>query len=483
MKEQISAVIGFMVLTAIGTAHAAVEISSNPTANMTCSGGVCMPTAKKAVLNVADLADMLASGNATIKTNSLAQDIEIDAKLSWTSTNRLTLDAYRAITINRPLEAMGTGALTITTNDGGTGGDYRFLGKGHAKFSDIHSNLTINGHRYQLFKSFKTFRRALRGGAGTGQYFAQANDWDMSGPVHSSSPIDLGFEGAFEGLGNAITHLTIHQSGDDDSTALGFFSAVALPGVVRDATLTDVDVSGVGLNLLGIGALAGGNAGIVSNSRVAGQVSSAVDKVDVGGLLGRSGGVVSNCSANATVSGNASSSSGGLVGHNLSVDESAGTVRDSYSSGSVSGGSAIGGLIGKTEGGNISNSYSTATVAGSDGSSAGGLIGTFAPGDTTTPTLGASYSTGAVSGGSSIGGLIGQDAVGSGITNSYWDMDTSGTGDRGHGAGNIQNDPGITGLSDAQFKSGLPSGFDPLVWKNSAKLNTGYPYLLANPPG
>jgi hypothetical protein len=165
------------------------------------------------------------------------------------------------------------------------------------------------------------------------------------------------------------------------------------------------------------------------------------------------------------------------------VDESAGTVRDSYSSGSVSGGSAIGGLIGKTEGGNISNSYSTATVAGSDGSSAGGLIGTFAPGDTTTPTLGASYSTGAVSGGSSIGGLIGQDAVGSGITNSYWDMDTSGIGDPGHGAGNIQNDPGITGLSDAQFKSGLPSGFDPLVWKNSAKLNTGYPYLLANPPG
>jgi hypothetical protein len=50
------------------------------------------------------------------------------------------------------------------------------------------------------------------------------------------------------------------------------------------------------------------------------------------------------------------------------------------------------------------------------------------------------------------------------------------------GAGNIANDPGITGLSTAQLQSGLPAGFDPTVWGENANINSGLPYLLANPP-
>ena len=40
----------------------------------------------------------------------------------------------------------------------------------------------------------------------------------------------------------------------------------------------------------------------------------------------------------------------------------------------------------------------------------------------------------------------------------------------------------LTGLTDAQLKSGLPAGFDPAVWGQSAGINNGYPYLLSNPP-
>ena len=69
-----------------------------------------------------------------------------------------------------------------------------------------------------------------------------------------------------------------------------------------------------------------------------------------------------------------------------------------------------------------------------------------------------------------------------GISYAYWDLDTSGVSDPHRGAGNIADDPGITGLTDAQLKSGLPAGFDPTIWAQKSNINNGYPYLRANPP-
>ncbi|MEI9932850.1 MAG: hypothetical protein WDM89_20515 [Rhizomicrobium sp.] len=47
----------------------------------------------KPVLNISDLDGMLASGDTTVKSTSLNPDIEIDDKLSWSSTHQLTLDS------------------------------------------------------------------------------------------------------------------------------------------------------------------------------------------------------------------------------------------------------------------------------------------------------------------------------------------------------------------------------------------------------
>jgi hypothetical protein len=81
-----------------------------------------------------------------------------------------------------------------------------------------------------------------------------------------------------------------------------------------------------------------------------------------------------------------------------------------------------------------------------------------------------------------VGGVVGYDATISGsISKAYWDLD-KGVSNPSQGAGNIPNDPGITGLTDAQLKSGLPAGFDPNVWGQKPDINNGYPYLLANPP-
>ena len=60
----------------------------------------------------------------------------------------------------------------------------------------------------------------------------------------------------------------------------------------------------------------------------------------------------------------------------------------------------------------------------------------------------------------------------------YWDIDTSGLS---NGCAN-DDCTGVTGLTDTQMKSGLPSGFDPAVWAQSPSINDGYPYLIENPP-
>lgn len=92
----------FLTTTALaavlaGTAASAdVTISSKPTANMSCASGVCSPTAKNAVVNVSDLAGMLAGGDVTVNTGDApAKGIAVKTVLSWTSTNGLALDAIR----------------------------------------------------------------------------------------------------------------------------------------------------------------------------------------------------------------------------------------------------------------------------------------------------------------------------------------------------------------------------------------------------
>ena len=49
-------------------ALADIQISAGSTAHMRCSGGVCTPTAKTAVLNATDLANMLAASDVKVVT-------------------------------------------------------------------------------------------------------------------------------------------------------------------------------------------------------------------------------------------------------------------------------------------------------------------------------------------------------------------------------------------------------------------------------
>jgi hypothetical protein len=131
----------------------------------------------------------------------------------------------------------------------------------------------------------------------------------------------------------------------------------------------------------------------------------------VGGLVGDNWyGAISNCYSSSTVWGYRSV--GGLVGLNY------GTITNCYSNGDVWGTEDnVGGLVGYGRG-TIANCYSEASVTGDY--YVGGLVGTNRYKGTITNC----YSTGSVMGDDYVGGLVGR---GDGdVINSYWNIETSG---------------------------------------------------------
>ena len=466
-------------LTFGAAANATVTISSRQTQNMNCSGGVCSPTATKAVLNVGDLQNMLASGNVEVITTASgveASDIELATALAWSSGATLTLDAYQSVAINKPLSVNGTGGLALATNDGGAGGVLSFGAKGHAKFANLSSPLSINGIAYTLVHGVKSLATAIANNPSGA--FALASNYD-AGPdgTYDRSPVTTVFLGRLEGLGNTISNLSLQ--GTRRPNLLGLFSELYTSGIIDDLKLTNLSASAQ-LPSFAIGGLVGQNYGTLMFDSVSGSVTTAANRSSsIGGLVGdHYGGLVSNCHASVSISVGAAEkylSTGGLVGY---MD--AGTIDSSYATGSVTAGNGnVGGLAGSIAGSasgpSVTNSYATGAVS----VTGDGLAGGFA-GDVYEATVATSYSTGsATSGGSKsyvggFAGLIGDSSV----NNSYWDTTTSGT-DQGTGTGNVS---GVAGLTTAQFQSGLPSGFDPAIWNEKSKIDNGFPYLLSNSP-
>lgn len=506
---------------------AAVVISKKPTENMTCSGGVCSPTAANAILNVNDLAGMLAASDIEVTSDSNALDIEVAAALSWASSNRLTLDSYHSIVFKRAVTVAGPGALTLTVNDGGTAGDFTFVKTGRIQFWDLASSLVIAGHAYRLENKIARLARDIR--RNPSGFYALAKSYDASkNGTYAQAPFPTTFTGTFEGLGNSVTGLTIDDP--SDGANVGLFAQAYTGAVFRDVSILGVTITaaGSGGNVGGLvgynqgggifGAVvsgsvsvgpshdAGGLAGQSQGGPIVASVSSAsvAGGGDLGGLIGSSD-TESIMQSHATGAVTASSGgAGGLVGGNFGG--SIYGIYDSYATGPVAnaGNGTAGGLVG-SNGAQIYYSFATGNVLGGDGTSAGGLIGflfsgnflifdDYARGSVTgganayvggfaggsqAATV-ASYSTGAVSGGagSLVGGFYGADIQTQNNNDDYWDIDTSGT-DQGTSNGNIS---GIQGLTTEEFLLRLPFGFDPSIWGQASNINNGYPYLLANPP-
>ncbi len=375
-------------------ATAALIVSAAPTQNVMCSAGVCTATAQNAVLNNTELAGMLASTDVTIRTANVTRNIYIKGGFSWVSANRLTLDAHHSIAFERAVEVTGPGALTLTTNDGGTGGTLSFAPPGRIHFWDVASSLVINGASYTLVADLETLASDIA--ANPAGDYALADNYDAtSDGTYTQAPIPTSFAGNFQGLGNTISHLTISNTVDTGQRVnLGLFAILQDTGSIQNVRLTPARVTGG--NEFWVAGLVTVNAGYLFGNFVRGQFSGGTVS---GALVAANHGTILSCGADGSIS--APNYVGGLVGQNYRQ------ITASFASTVLkSGGYYGGGLVGMAVGGGISDSHASGAVEGSGVGSFGGLVG-FLQGLNRPASIINSYATGNISGGDYAGGLIG----------------------------------------------------------------------------
>ena len=151
----------------------------------------------------------------------------------------------------------------------------------------------------------------------------------------------------------------------------------------------------------------------ISNLTIVGQ-----DHLGLIGTIGH-GGNVSNLSAiDANIV-----STGSDIGIFTGINR--GSVTNCYSTGTIIGTDSVGGLLGSNEG-MVSYCYSTSLVSGQN--SIGGLVG-YNMGQ-----VACCYSTGSVYGEGNVGGLVGWGSY-ENVSDSFWDMETSGQTQSGGGIG------------------------------------------------
>ena len=490
------AVLSWLALSALPSI-ASVTISLGQTENMSCGGGVCAPTATDAVLNAGDLETMLASGSVEVTTTGSgiqATDMAVNAPLSWSNTNTLSLEAYDSIAIDKSVSVAGLGGLNLMNNDGGTGGTLSFGQKGNVGFQNLSSALTINGQSFVLVGTLPDLSTAIRKNS-RGAY-ALANSYNAAQDgTYNRPPITKAVKGMIEGLGNAISHLSIREGGGRIGAEL--IANVASTGAVADLRLVGIRYKVKSQQPAIAGGLVGNNNGYLSGDEVSGSIVVKPVKANgyasSGGLAHINGvtGTISSSSADVNIVASGLSTGGGLVGWND------GTISLSHAAGNVSAFLA-GGLVGQNEGA-ISQDFASGTVGGE----AGGLVGANETDGIDTGTIDNSYSTGAVYGSFSGGfvqlqdssglisssystGAVASQAGGFACTggpqftsDDYWDVTTSGTS---YGWCEDLNTNEVTGLTSKQLRSGLPPGFDPSIWAENPKINNGFPYLINNPP-
>ncbi len=399
-----------------------------------------------------------------------AGDILINAGLSWNTGATLTLNAYHGIAINAPIAVNGAGSVVLRTNQGGTGGDIGFAPAGAISFADNQAGqaLRINDVAYNLLYSWDELK-AISGQGGT---FALAHGLPNLNGTTAFVPV---LNGVLDGLGNRIDGATIQPM---NLANVGLIGTINGGAVARNLVLGKISIydwtrngssqmgglAGVNNGLIAnivaeasvmtgdgkqIGGLVGINRGEIRNVAVVGDTTG---NDNVGGLVGQNFGSISGATLTSAIETWGARYVGGLVG----VNEASGTITDSHASAPVVaneyyvGGTYqagdfrpapyAGGLVGRNLG-TITRSFATGSVSGS--SYVGGLVGSQERG-----TIDTAYATGAVTASTIAGGLVGASEAGTRISNVY--ATGSVTAEDGLG--------GLVGYTDAEISYAYASG-------------------------
>jgi len=205
-------------------------------------------------------------------------------------------------------------------------------------------------------------------------HYRLISDIDCSGIIWPGTVVPW-FSGTFDGAGHKISHAVLSTTGSG-----GLLGFVLKQAEVHDLSMEDVEIVGTGSPWY-VGALACINHGRILNCSAAGRITGTSH---VGGLVGKNGGAVYACRTDVALTGIGKSYClGGLIGNNIS-----GIVVGCHAAGPVVGpkdSDCVGGLIGRHHP-NRSTWYDVAWVA-------------------------YCCSSGSVTGASYTGGLLGQTLV------------------------------------------------------------------------
>ncbi len=344
------------------------------------------------------------TGNVTIQSSSgtagMGGNINVNDAVSW-SANNLTLNAQGNIYINDVMTATGTASLALNYGLGAVaagntsviktkiGANDTFIGKINLPAGT--NNFTTTQGSDGTTKAYKVITSLGASGSTTTTDLQGVN-----GNIAFNYALGADINPTGSGWWNTGVGFTPLASASDGFTGIfdGLGHSVSNLKISPGASTTHVGLFGN----LSTGRIQ--NLGIVNISVTGGYF--------VGGAVGYitgPGGVIRNTFTTGSVT--AKQYLGGLVGQ--SAD---GIITESYSSAGVTGTnstSVAGGLVGYIQGGAVTNSYATGNVTGF--ASLGGLIGTVTlSANTKTFTISDNFSTGsvgAVTGTTDVGGLIG----------------------------------------------------------------------------
>ena len=487
-----------------------------------------------------NITSLLASDAVTVK-NGVSGSVNVTDAINW-SANKLTLNAQNDIKVSASMNATGAASLALeygqsavaanntskfttsgasislpasttnlTTKKGSDG-----TVKNYTVITSLGAEDSITATDLQGMRGSLTTNYALGADIDAGSTaswpskFSTMGDssnafsGDIEGFGHTISNLSMSGKGLFKNVSNAtIQNLTFDNSSltsgqysgliagtstnavfDNitfkDSTAAGWGTIGMVVGTATDTTLSNINITGtssvstgnqsggvVGVtkgittlsninsvasvitytpaaNSYSLGGLVGyGENGTltIKNSVTSGDVTGTEN---LGGLVGAAAGtnvIISNSSASGDISG--TKKVGGLVGTGKV------TMTGSFATGDVTGsGDNVGGIVGSMSSGSIAGSHATGAVTGSR--YVGGLAGNG-------NSINDSYATGVVSGVREVGGLVG---MAYNVSNSYATGNVTGTSDRvgglaGYAGGTLSTNYASGSVTGASYVGGL----------------------------
>ncbi|WP_175756009.1 GLUG motif-containing protein [Burkholderia cepacia] len=442
-------------------------------------------------------------GTTNVALTNTSGDLTVNDAVTWTGDNALTLTSQKGnVDLKQSLTASGANAGVAVNaakrvrigNTLALTGENAHLelnsGSGHTLANDgavvtlsgRNASFSANGEAYRVIHDLAGLRDV--DGNLNGRYVLGNAINGNGAQFRSLGGNSNAFGGVFDGLGNTIGNLSVVNPG---AAFVGLFASNV--GRISNLTLENVRAQAFGQpnrTPVSVGALAGANAGKISNVKakdvfvsgegltyvgglvgsnlsgsidrafVSGRVEGDKNALAVGGLVGENRTVlypdlgdatIANSRVDVQVSSLSAGGTGGLVGVNRGI------IAGSSAAGSVNApgsGGRVGGLVGFNEGGDkagrIKASSSSATVKAGRYATAGGLVGYNAA------SIEASDARGSVTVGDNAkaGGLVGENGNGGTLTAS------SAAGDVSAGANSSAG--GLVGKNAGTVASASASG-------------------------